>query len=417
MSMARVDELKAQLRQVEELARSGVLTESQAGEARQRLERELLDAVMRAEPAAAAASSARTQARPAVDDAAPASAVHPPRKLVLASTLFVLLFGLAGYAWLGNFAGLEVAPGQAGAPAEGGPAGGHTADSAQIEAMTQKLADRLKDKPDDAEGWSMLGRSYSVLNRFGDAVPVFRKVIELRPADAQAHADLADALGMVNGKSLEGEPAKLIEKALKLDGNNLKALSLAGTIAYLRNDFAGAVSYWERGVKAGDPTSEMVRNLQAGIEEARQRGGLAAPKSSPSAASSASATQASPAAPTTAAAAGAEVAGRVTLAAAIRDKAAPTDTVFVFARPAEGPRMPLAILRKQVKDLPLDFTLDDSMAMSPSAKLSGAPMVVVGARISKSGNAMAQPGDLQGLSGPIKPGTKGLAIEINEAVK
>ena len=110
------------------------------------------------------------------------------------------------------------------------------------------------------------------------------------------------------------------------------------------------------------------------------------------------------------------VSGTVTLAKPLAGKAAPDDTVYVFARAAEGSRVPLAILRKQVKDLPLKFTLDDSMAMSPAAKLSGAPKVIVGARISKSGGALAQPGDLQGLSAPVAVGSSGLAIEISQVV-
>jgi cytochrome c-type biogenesis protein CcmH len=116
-------------------------------------------------------------------------------------------------------------------------------------------------------------------------------------------------------------------------------------------------------------------------------------------------------------AAAAAISGRVTLAPALHDKAAPGDTVFIFARAAQGSKMPLAILRKQVKDLPAEFTLDDSLAMSPQAKLSGASAVVVGARISKSGNAMPQPGDLQGLSAEVGPGAQGVQIEIREAIQ
>lgn len=111
------------------------------------------------------------------------------------------------------------------------------------------------------------------------------------------------------------------------------------------------------------------------------------------------------------------VSGVVSLAPALAAKADPQDTVFVFARAAEGPRMPLAILRKQVKDLPLTFTLDDSMAMTPAAKLSSAQRVIVGARISKRGDATAQPGDLQGLSAPVAPGASGLKIEIAQVVQ
>ncbi|MDP1692871.1 MAG: c-type cytochrome biogenesis protein CcmI, partial [Burkholderiaceae bacterium] len=121
--------------------------------------------------------------------------------------------------------------------------------------------------------------------------------------------------------------------------------------------------------------------------------------------------------PTLAAAAGgASVSGTVTLAPALAAKANPEDTLFVFARAVEGPRMPLAILRKQVKDLPLSFTLDDSLAMTPAARLSSAPRVVVGARISPRGDATAQPGDLQGFSAPVAPGATGLKIQISELV-
>jgi cytochrome c-type biogenesis protein CcmH len=117
------------------------------------------------------------------------------------------------------------------------------------------------------------------------------------------------------------------------------------------------------------------------------------------------------------AATGASVSGTVTLSAALAKQAQPEDTVFVFARASEGSRMPLAILRKQVKDLPLTFKLDDTMAMSPANALSTAGKIIVSARVSKSGNAMPQPGDLTGQSAPVDVGATGLKIEIKETVK
>jgi cytochrome c-type biogenesis protein CcmH len=111
------------------------------------------------------------------------------------------------------------------------------------------------------------------------------------------------------------------------------------------------------------------------------------------------------------------ITGKVSLSPAMLGKVDPTDTVFILARAAEGPKMPLAVLRKQVKDLPLEFSLDDSMAMQPQLKLSGFDKVVVVARISKSGTPMAQPGDVQGTTATIKPGTKGLNIVIDSVVK
>ena len=114
---------------------------------------------------------------------------------------------------------------------------------------------------------------------------------------------------------------------------------------------------------------------------------------------------------------GRSVSGTVTLDPALKARVADTDMVFIFARAAEGPRMPLAVIRKTVKDLPLRFTLDDSMAVMPSLKLSSVARVIVGARISKSGNATPTPGDLQGLSQPVQIGTKDISITINSEVK
>ncbi len=257
----------------------------------------------------------------------------------------------------------------------------------------------------------MLGRSYSILGRFDEAVPAFRRLVALRPQDAQAHADLADAIGSVQGGKLDGEPEQLMAKALQLDGRNLKALALSGSLAFNRGDAKGALQRWEQALAVAEPGGEMAQQLQNVIAEARQRAGLppAAGASAP-AGTAATATAAAPAAAASA------VQGRITLAAALQSRVAPGDTLFVFARPAQGAKMPLAILRKQVKDLPLDFTLDDSLAMSPAARLSGAGQVVVGARISKSGNAMPQPGDLQGLSAPVAVGARGVQLEIADVL-
>lgn len=315
-----------------------------------------------------------------------------PTRLFALVLVAVLAVGAAGYAITGTPRLVSQAPQTQAAPEE--------PSAAQIEQMVEGLAQRLKQQPDDVEGWTMLGRSYLVMGRAADAVTAFREVQRRRPDSAAALVDVAGALAMSNGQRLNDEALALTQQALKLEPDNLKALSLAGSAAFDRQDWAGAVKHWERIVAVSPPGSEYLPQVQAGIDAARQRGGLAEPAGKAPAA----------------AAAGAGVSGRVTLSAALRDKASPEDTVFVYARAAEGPRMPLAIVKKQVKDLPLDFVLDDSMAMSPAARLSQAPRVVVGARISKSGNAMPQPGDLQGQSAAVAPGAKGLAIEIREVL-
>jgi cytochrome c-type biogenesis protein CcmH len=337
------------------------------------------------------------------DAAAPAEPRPRPRPLPMLAGLssFVVVLLAGGYLLVG--APLALDPQVRTAASHSGS----DITYEQIEAMTQKLADRLKANPDDPVGWAMLGRSYAVLGRHADALPAFKQALSLKPDDANLLTDYADALAVVNGRNLEGEPSKLIARALEIEPNNLKALSLAGTAAYLRQDFAGALRHWDKLAQVA-PDSDFVRQIQRGIDEARRQAGTAAAPQAPAARAAAPGKSAKGSA--------ASVSGTVTLAKSLAGKAAPDDTVFVFARAAEGSRVPLAILRKQVKDLPLTFTLDDSMAMSPAAKLSGAPKVIVGARISKSGGALAQPGDLQGLSAPVDVGASGLAIEISQIV-
>jgi len=206
---------------------------------------------------------------------------------------------------------------------------------------------------------------------------------------------------------------KWVEKALKLDPSNLKGLSLAGTAAFLSGDYAGAVNYWEKVVAIGPADRVLVQQVQGGIVEARELGKLPAAK--PLAQSQAPAPAAIPEAPV--ALSGKTVSGTVSLAPALAKLASPDDTVFVLARAAEGRGMPLAILRKKVSDLPITFTLDDSSSMSPAATLSAAGSVIVVARISKSGNAMPQSGDMAGQIGPIAVGTSQLKVEIRDVVK
>jgi cytochrome c-type biogenesis protein CcmH len=381
---------RAQLQQIDNLRASGALDAAAHAQARERIERQL---------GAAVASP-------------PPQAPRPPTTAVAGMALFVAAVVVAGYAVIGAPEALD--PTAVAARSPHGE-GGHSVTMEQIAGMAESLAARLKDKPDDPEGWAMLGRSYAVLGQHDKAVPAFKQAAALRPDDAVLLADYADALAVANDRNLEGEPNRLIEQALKVDPNNLKALSLAGTVAFYRKDYALALKHWEK-MGSIDPQSPFVQQIQGGVDEARRlmAGGGVAPSPTPAATPMA---QAAPAVPKAAAANNAAVSGVVSLAPALAAKADPQDTVFVFARAAEGPRMPLAILRKQVKDLPLQFTLDDSMAMTPAARLSSAQRVVIGARISKRGDATAQPGDLQGLSAPVAPGASGLKIEISQVVQ
>jgi len=337
----------------------------------------------------------------------PAAASKPPTHTIAGVAGFVAVVVLAGYAWIGAPLALDPAT--------------HTArnetpriTAAQIEAMVEKLAARLKEQPNDVQGWTMLGRSYAVLGRHEQASAAFKKALELKPDDPALLVDYADTLAASNGGNLEGEPSRLLTRALRADPNNQKALSLAGFAAFNRKDYPLALQHWQKLAQLA-PDSEFTRLIEGGIDEARRRMADTAPTAS-RAGSAAAAPLAQ--APDTQGprASAASVSGVVKLAPSLAAKTTPEDTVFVYARAAQGSRVPLAILRKQVKDLPLKFALDDSMAMSPAAKLSGAAEVIISARVSKSGQAMPQPGDLQGQSGTVVPGASGLVIEISQVV-
>ena len=283
----------------------------------------------------------------------------------------------------------------------------HEIDPKQIEAMVERLAEKLKSDPANVEGWMLLGRSYSSFGRFKEATEAYAVAVKLRPDDAQLLADYADTLGMALGRKLEGEPAKLIARALEIDPRNLKALALAGTVAFERKDYKAAAGYWERMLPLVEADSDDARSIRSNVEEARSLAeGRVAKK-----AESFDPKDATP--PKTHVAA---LRGQVQLAPALAAKAAPTDTVFIFARAVQGPPMPLAVLRKQVRDLPVQFALDDSMAMAAGASLSSSPKVIVGARISKSGGPAAQSGDLQGLSAPVANDASGVTVVIDTVV-
>ena len=317
--------------------------------------------------------------------------------------LSVPLVAVSLYLLLGSPAGLD--PTKVTAPQDQV----HAVTEEQIAGMIAALAQRLQKEPDNAEGWSMLARSYNAVGRFGDAAEAYGRLVKLVPGDAGLLADYADTLAMSLNKSLQGEPEKLIARALVADPKNIKALALSGSAAFERRDYQGAVSQWKKILLLVPPESDIARSTISSIGQAQ---GLVGQPATAQAAPVAVATAAS--APTAVAAGvGTAVAGTVELDAALRSKVAATDTVFIFARAAQGPRFPLAVLRKQVKDLPVSFVLDDSMSMVPDAKLSGFPMVVVGARISKSGSATPSAGDFEGVTEPVRPGAKGLKIRIS----
>jgi cytochrome c-type biogenesis protein CcmI len=244
-----------------------------------------------------------------------------------------------------------------------------------------QLQAQLADNPNDAEAWAALGRAYSLMNKYADAVQAYAKATAQITDSADLWADYADALASVDDTGLSGRPMQLVHKALALNPDHVKALWLAGTEAHNRQDYQAAIKYWQHLQRLLDPAGRDARIIQANIDEARRLLGQpvqAATRPSPEQASGIQ-----------------EIRGHVQLAPGLKGKVPADATVFIYARAAQGPRMPLAVLRKQVKDLPVDFVLNDSLAMSPAMKLSAFNDVVVSAHISRSGSAVRSSGDLE----------------------
>jgi cytochrome c-type biogenesis protein CcmH len=286
-----------------------------------------------------------------------------------------------------------------------------------MEALVEKLAARLEQTPGDAEGWMLLGRSRTSLGQYDKAAAAYAKAAQLLPQDADVLADYADALAMAQGRSLEGEPVKLIERALAADPNHVKALALAGSAEFDRKNYRGAIDYWERILKVLPADSPFAKSVTGSVEEARALAGeapqqkSAAAKAPPAQAAAKAPAQAAKAPP-----AAASLSGTVSLDPALAAQAAPGDTVFILARPAAGSRMPLAIARVTVAQLPYAFRLDDSMAMAPGANISSQAEVTVVARVSKAGSATPQKGDIEGSIGPVAPGASGLKVVLSRVV-
>lgn len=336
----------------------------------------------------------------------------PPFASVLALALIVPAGALGLYGLLGKPGALEPATSQA---ASGGGAP-HTMTREQMEAMVERLAEKLKKSPQDADGWHMLARSYVAFGRLPEAARAYERAASLAPKDPQLLADYADTLAMVNGRSLEGRPLELVNQALNLDPNHPKALSLSGTAAFNRGDFAQAVAVWQKLKAMLPPDSDQVRSLSASIAQAQA--GAANVSTAPSAATDPSRTAGDSPAPSTPAAqaVAASVEGSVMVADGLKPRVAPGTTLFVFARAVNGPRMPVAITRVPAGQFPFQFRLDDSVAMTPEFKLSGQAQVVLGARISRSGDATPQSGDLMGTLGPVAVGSRNLKLVIDGVV-
>ncbi|NJD35741.1 MAG: c-type cytochrome biogenesis protein CcmI [Betaproteobacteria bacterium] len=361
------------------------------------------------DPKMFAEEQAELERRALEDGTGAAKSYSTGRKLALAAMLGVglpaLVVGL--YFMLGSPDAIK--PQQAaGAGDAGSP---HSLGPQQIQAMTAKLAERLQNNPDDGEGWLMLGRSYTTLGRYPEAAAAFGRATSLLPPNANLLANYADVMAMAQGRRLGGEPEKIIARALAIDPNHPKSLALMGTAAFERGDFAVAIQHWQKILTLVPPDSPAAKSIGNSIADAQRRMGGAPTQAGavPGAVASAPAS--------TAGSGAASVTGMIALAPELIGKTPANATLFVFARNTDGSRIPLAMARINAAKLPYSFKLDDSMSMMPTARLSSAKSVVIGARISTSGDAGAKPGDFEGFSAPVAVGTNGVKVTIGAVVK
>ena len=348
-----------QLAELERDRAAGQIADADYAEARAELQRRLLEDV-------------RAETAPAVNGAG--------RRLWIALALAIPLGAGGLYALIGTPTAMLTTAQQ------------HARAEATMEKMVAELAQRLEVKPDNPEGWVMLARSYAAMGRMEPAAKAFARVgpaLETQPALMVAYADFL--VRQADG-DFSGKPRELIRAVLAKEPENMTALYLAGADAMQAERWKDAVRHWEPLLKQLEPGSEDAENIAAGLEHARkQLGGSKAPVAG-------------------------SISGRLELAPALAGKAAPEDTVFLFARAEGGPPMPLAARKLKVADLPYRFTLSDADALG-GAKLSEAKAVRIEARVAKGGTPAPQPGDLSGRSNAIKPGARNLTVRIDTEVR
>ena len=324
----------------------------------------------------------RTALGPQLIDAFAAPKRAPSTRVATAAIALLLpASAILLYRYVGNPAALE--PIALAAPAD------HSQNTQQAIAG---LAAKLKQNPNDVEGWSLLGRAYEATERFTEARDALAHAHALAKDDVDVTVAYAEALALsTDARRIEGEPRALIEGVLKTAPDHQRGLWLLGIGEYQRGEYDAAIAAWTHLIDVLPKDSDILPSVREQIAQAEgARGGR------------------KPAVPanTSALASAPHLQVEVALDPKLKDKLAPGDVLFIYAKAAGGPPMPLAIQRLTADKLPTSVTLTDGMGMLPNMKLSQFPQVVVGARVSKSGNAIAQRGDLQTISAPLAVSTK-----------
>lgn len=319
------------------------------------------------------------------------------RRIFLVALAIVPVVAYVLYAQLGrpDLADFSAAP-QANAEAQGM--------AAELEVMVERLAQRLEKEPNDIKGWMLLARSYGQIEQYDKAVAAYERALALDPKSLDIKGYYAEALAQANGGTFKGRPAEMADEILAVDPQHRNGLWVAAAAAAERGETDKALAYLER-LKSQFPADSEDGQFVAGV--------IAKLKGAPAETEN----QAEASAPE-AGQPQKKIQVKVSLAPALKAKAAPGDTVFVFARAASGPPMPLAIAKRQVSELPLEVTLDDTMGMVQGMNISAFEELVIGARVSKTGKALPAPGDLQGLTPPTKvENGQTFSLEISEEVR
>ena len=315
------------------------------------------------------------------DEADDLAVLGSPKKTIIGICFFVVILSAGFYFYLGDAARI----------AQKGAEKPMTQES--IEKMVEGFAAKMDKEPDNLKGWAMLARSYRILGRNTEAKNAYARAGSFVDSDPQLLADYADVLAANANGSFVGKPQQLINKALAQDPNNLLALWLSGTAAFNAQNYKAAVQTWEKLAKQLPAESDEARAITASIAEARSKGGLA-PVNTPVISKQG-------------------VSGQVEIAPELKSKIKAGDVLMVIAR-KPGERMPVAVLKTSVTAFPINFVLNDALAMSPNALISQIPEVSVEVRISKTGMAMPEPGDLISTPQTIKVGTTNARLVIGQ---
>ena len=358
------------LNELEREREEGSLSDDQFVQAKEELEKDLLQDV--SGPAAKAAT-------------------HGGRWAVYAVIAIVPLLVVNLYLFVGKPEAVEgVIPTQA----DGAP---------DIDQMLNTLEERLAADPNNLEGWLMLGRSYAAMERYPEASKAYGRAAALAPKNPDIILFHAEAIANAQGGAMAGQPASLIAKALAINPEHPSALWMSGIVDFQNEAYPAAIEKWEKVAASQEPGSDGYKMVLGAINDARQEAGM--PIMEPPAPAAAAPVE------------GPTVTVTVEISDEMAMQAGVDDTLFVYARAAEGPKAPLAMSRHKVSELPLTVTLDNSMAMVPQMNLSAFPQVVIYARVSKSGQAGAAPGDLEGMSEAFAPAEGSTAsVRIDHAL-